>query len=71
MITGSTILLIYFTFYRYQTKILWLKSRGVIGPREKFYDINENFYMIIEVMIYCLIPLSFTETIRISFYNVA
>ncbi|CAD8158445.1 unnamed protein product [Paramecium octaurelia] len=71
MIAGSTLLLIYFTYYRYQTKIQWLKSRGVIGPREKFYDINENFYMIIEIVIYCLIPLSFTETMRISFYNVA
>ena len=70
MIAGLTALLIFFTISRYQAKIQWMKSRGIIGTRDKFLEIDDNFYMMIEIIIYCIIPLPFTTNLRINFYNV-
>jgi potassium intermediate/small conductance calcium-activated channel subfamily N protein 2 len=68
---GSTALLVYSTISRYQARIQWMKSRGIIGSRDKFLEIDDNFYMMVEIIIYCIIPLPFTSNIRITFYNVS
>ncbi|CAD8158447.1 unnamed protein product [Paramecium octaurelia] len=65
----SSCLLVFLTVYRYQAHIEWMKSRKSMAPGDQIWHTDDWLPMLIELAVYCIIPLPFTKGIRVNFYN--
>ncbi|CAD8211313.1 unnamed protein product [Paramecium pentaurelia] len=65
----STLTLLVLTVLRYQQHMNWLKSRKQISQNDKIWQTEQWYPMLIELIIYCIIPYPFTIGMRVYFYN--
>ncbi|CAD8210050.1 unnamed protein product [Paramecium octaurelia] len=69
MILIFTILLLGFTFLRYEQHMNWQKSRNLLSKKERLWQTDLWYPMLIELSIYLIIPYPFLREIRVYFYN--
>ncbi|CAD8198998.1 unnamed protein product [Paramecium octaurelia] len=65
----STLVLLVLTVLRYQQHMNWLKSRKQISQNDRIWQTEQWYPMLIELIIYCVVPYPFTIGMRVYFYN--
>ena len=46
-----------------------MKARKALAPGDQLWHTDDWMPMLIELAVYCVIPLPFTKGIRVPFYN--